>query len=645
LLWLVPRSHGHILKSALQWYYVLIHYMAVLFCYFLCRDLGRGRAASIIGGLVFGLAGYVGRTDWPQMLNGAIWAPLVVMFVLRAGRGVRPLASAALAGLCLGLSWLSGHHEPPLYITLASAGLWIYYIVREGRLDWRMLRLAALAIALAVMVGALQILPAQEYGQLAIRWAPGPLAWNQKVPYAADRDLSLYASSLFGIVFPGLIRNIDPFVGVAALALALLGVAAAWKEPLVKVFGAIALGGLIYSLGFQSVFHGMIYSLVPWVEKARVPSREILIFHVGVAALVAYGIDSFLAARETLARRLVLGLTAFGVITFAILFGAIAAKKLNWEMDDRSMITALVALLLAALLHAWRNHHLSARAAMVLLALLIIQEIGNESTYYLAERMVKDDFLESATANQDIADFLHSRPGFFRSDSLADTALIGNWGDYHDLDFYHSYLASATAGNFKLDHASWETRMLFGIRYMIGQKPAHDGQIEVFTARSGLKVYENPRAFPRAWAVHEIVPVESREQGVWLIANTLEDLHKRAFMTAEAPRLEACGGPEAVTIREYTPSRVSLSADMYCAGMLILSDTFFPGWFATVDGGPAQIHEVNFAMRGVVVPKGKHEVMFRYRPRSVIAGAALSLTGLIVIFTLVFIGRKPLRRA
>src|SRR5712692_282412 len=71
ILWLIPRKHGHIQMWALQWYYVTIHYMAALFCYWLCRDLGRSRAASLIAGLAFALAGYVGNTDWPQMVNGA----------------------------------------------------------------------------------------------------------------------------------------------------------------------------------------------------------------------------------------------------------------------------------------------------------------------------------------------------------------------------------------------------------------------------------------------------------------------------------------------------------------------------------------------------------------------------------------------
>jgi hypothetical protein len=73
ILFSLPLRDGHISIHYLNWYYMSIHYFAALFCYWLCRDLGRGQIASVIGGVSFGLGGYVGNVDWPQMINGAIW--------------------------------------------------------------------------------------------------------------------------------------------------------------------------------------------------------------------------------------------------------------------------------------------------------------------------------------------------------------------------------------------------------------------------------------------------------------------------------------------------------------------------------------------------------------------------------------------
>jgi len=124
LLFSLPLRHGWLRQPVLHWYFLFIHFLGSLFTYALCRDLGRRRSASILAGCVFAYGGFVGTNDWPQMLNGAIWAPLVFLYLLRAVRGDRPLASACLSGAFLGVSWLSGHHQIPIFITLTAGAVW-----------------------------------------------------------------------------------------------------------------------------------------------------------------------------------------------------------------------------------------------------------------------------------------------------------------------------------------------------------------------------------------------------------------------------------------------------------------------------------------------------------------------------------------
>jgi uncharacterized membrane protein YfhO len=64
--------------------------------------------------------------------------------------------------------------------------------------------------------------------------------------------------------------------------------------------------------------------------------------------------------------------------------------------------------------------------------------------------------------------------------------------------------------------------------------------------------------------------------------------------------------------------------------MVILTDTWFPGWHATVDGKPAQIHEAYGGVRGVIADGGEHMVEMRYRPMSVIAGFLMTLAAALV---------------
>ena len=90
ILFLLPLENGHIAGWALAWYYVTIHLMAAGFCYLFCRSLGRSRAASLSGGLIFSLSGFLANTPGPLMMNGAVWIPLVFLFQLRASRSRGP---------------------------------------------------------------------------------------------------------------------------------------------------------------------------------------------------------------------------------------------------------------------------------------------------------------------------------------------------------------------------------------------------------------------------------------------------------------------------------------------------------------------------------------------------------------------------
>src|SRR5580704_5758911 len=67
ILFAVPLMRGVLRESAINWYIAIIHFIAAMSMYALCRDLKRSRAASIFAGAAFAFGGYVATTGWPQM--------------------------------------------------------------------------------------------------------------------------------------------------------------------------------------------------------------------------------------------------------------------------------------------------------------------------------------------------------------------------------------------------------------------------------------------------------------------------------------------------------------------------------------------------------------------------------------------------
>ncbi|MGH9657355.1 MAG: hypothetical protein ACRD96_02365, partial [Bryobacteraceae bacterium] len=374
LLFWLPLRNGWIRQSYLHWYFVLIHFQAALFAYWLARDLKRSRAASLLSGLAFALGGFIGSTDWPQMLNGAVWAPLVFLFFLRTAEGLRPVANAALSGAMLGISFLSGHHQIPIFTSLAIGGAWIYFLARDWR---RMLRPALVFGVFLLAVSAAQTIPAYEYGKLSVRWvgAATPLGWDHRVPYPVLGNYSLPPPTLLGVVIPGMHGGVNPYAGWVAVCLAALGVAAGWRERTVRIFAAVALGGVLLALGAYSVFHGLIYATVPMVNKARNPGMAMFVFHFGLSVLIAYGADLCSSANL---RGAVRALAASGAIIAVAILGFGMAR---FPVEERLAIAAVAALVLAAVLEALRRGVLTARAATVALTLVLLFELGNSTGF------------------------------------------------------------------------------------------------------------------------------------------------------------------------------------------------------------------------------------------------------------------------
>lgn len=649
ILFALPLHKGYIRWDAIEWYFVVMRFMAVAFCYWLCRDLGRSRIASLVGGAIFGLGGYIGATSWPQMTNGALWLPLVFLFLLRAVRTRNTLGNAALSGMFLGIAWLSGHHQAPLFITLATAGTWIFFIFRSGRWDWHFARAAAVAMLFMGLTGALQILPAYEYGHLALRWvgAAEAINWNQPVPYSVHETYDLKPYDLPGLVFPYIGTNSDPFVGVAALALAFLGLAIGWRDPRVRLLAAVGLGGLVYALGHFSIFQGFLYGLIPELDKARAVSAAVFIFGFGVAVLAAFGLDQLGSPDASpWPRRVMWTVLAFAVVMLVVFQAVFFNNKTVLPGPETTMLVPFLALGVAALLYASIRGSLGHTQVGVLMFLLVFMELGNHTGSVIASRSdpMRSKWLDQMRANADVAGFLKKQPGFFRA-TVANDAFAENWGEWHGIEMWQGYLASLTLNMQRFEFWKFPARMLFGVAYTIADKPTADGGEDVFTGTSGMKVYKHPEAFPRAWAVHQLRQARDAAEGNQIINTRLAELHNMAFLLQPPPAVETCGSPDDVQLGEHAPNAVRVQARMACKGMVILSDVFFPGWHATIDGNPAPIYEVNEAMRGVVVPAGNHTLTFRYRPFSVVAGFLLTLAGVVGAIALAHFGREPSDKA
>jgi len=158
-----------------------------------------------------------------------------------------------------------------------------------------------------------------------------------------------------------------------------------------------------------------------------------------------------------------------------------------------------------------------------------------------------------------------------------------------------------------------------------------------------VDLYQNLKAMPRAWFVNKVIAMSSAD-----VLQTIKhgkgpegqpfDPAETALMDKDAlgeykialPPSGAKIGAE-VSITRYDLQRIELRTRYPQAGFLVLSEVYYPGWIARVDGAEIPIHRVNYTLRGLEVPPGDHEISFVYESPTFRLGAIISGLGAVIL--------------
>jgi hypothetical protein len=157
-----------------------------------------------------------------------------------------------------------------------------------------------------------------------------------------------------------------------------------------------------------------------------------------------------------------------------------------------------------------------------------------------------------------------------------------------------------------------------------------------------VKIYQALDVLPRAYAVHDALTIASDNLAIEAMAEPSFDpaqtvlLHADGAFDGPVSTLPSpsTGTPPAdsnVTVLVYEPHEIVLRAEMEQPGYVVLSDTWYPGWRATLDGRPTPIQRANLMFRALHVPQGSHNLHLTYRPESYVWGLGTSLGTLLIV--------------
>jgi len=184
-----------------------------------------------------------------------------------------------------------------------------------------------------------------------------------------------------------------------------------------------------------------------------------------------------------------------------------------------------------------------------------------------------------------------------------------------------------------------------------GSESVADGSLQLVYKGPDGRIYKLKNALPRAFLVPGVMVAPDSQASLRMLVDQKFNAREAAIVigedTAAKTGLSTLDSPSAnfvaaATIMSDRVNDVDVSVNTPQPAMLVLNDSWDSGWRAEVDGVRQPVLRVNYAFRGVVVPAGKHNVKFLYRPPLVIIGLVISgvaLTLLTVLFSLIGVAR------
>lgn len=162
----------------------------------------------------------------------------------------------------------------------------------------------------------------------------------------------------------------------------------------------------------------------------------------------------------------------------------------------------------------------------------------------------------------------------------------------------------------------------------------------VITGEDQAPVVRNERALGNAWLVDSIVWVDNADQEMAALDVRRLDLSHQAvadrrFASALPAAPEPVDSTDYIRLTEYTPNRLTYDVDSRSGGVAVFSEVYFPwGWHATIDGTEAPLARVNYVLRALAVPAGKHTVVMSFAPDSIRTSTAVAYACVTLIYLL-----------
>ncbi len=673
--------------GALAWSETLIVLLHVIWAgmgmALLVRALGMNTLAQTTGGLAFGLSSYlISRTSFLSMNAAVPWLPWVIFgatrMILSTGKSVfnRILPLTGSISMLL----LAGHAQTAWY-SLCLGGVWVIYLGwRSG--GWRYCLKTLLwytgATVLSAAIAAVQLVPTLEY----LRQSPraSSLSYDFTVNYSfwPWRILSLFAPDLFGnpaqgdYWFNAYFWEDAIYIGLLPILMAIYTLfrktKVKEKETLETIIHSRSLPIFLWllviitfviAMGRYTPIFPFLYKNIPTFDMFQAPTRWTIIIEFAIALLAALGVHHWQCPTGRGLYWARLGTAG----SFAITLGALIVwigilGDVNQTFIRAVSLTGIFALGIGLLTltapkdKSEASHPLWVFALVVLLSAdLLLADWGMnpsiQSSLYTHPAANLKETLDLTVGHRLLIEKgTEEELKFARFFKVEAFQISENWDNLRGVYLPDANLVDGIASVNNFDplipdrFSRWMS--LYNSADPVSQKTLLKwmdvSAVETIDGATPYGVRLKPAEGASRWRWAScVIPVANEEEAFNKVQDSLSvtsgnsDLHKVILEGVNLDGGEPCDGEASaqITPTEIRSSRAAVSINAPKAGWLIQSDTWYPGWTATVDGKPTQVLPANGAFRAIRIPEGEHEVVLQYQPSSFTYGLMVTAAALL----------------
>jgi hypothetical protein len=642
------------LTLPLEWslsFFCLLHlWFAGLGMYFLARKWTGNNFAAAFAGTVFAFNGFtLNLIMWPSHLATFAWMPWVVLTIELAWRdGGRKIFLAALAGA---MQMLAGGPEIIFFTWILLLALWIQQFVKSGSPRRIMLWRFPIIVALVIALTAIQLLPfldlvahsQRNAGYIDTRWSLPLRGWaNFLVPMAFGGTWDM-----------GVFYQYDQewtssyYLGIGALWLALLGL---WniRERRVALLVALSFVALVFALGENTFVYPTLRKIIPQLRLVTHSIKFLAIVIFIAPLLAAFSIAQFQNLQDE--QKLVLRkrFAAIGIILLALIAAILFwAWRFPFPTDDvhRTLLNGLS-----------RAFFLMATGA-ILFFLLQNSKPGLPRFVPLLLIFVAwlDVFTHEPTQNPTTPPLIYE-PGLSRTKlGLQPQPALGSSRAMLAPRAFLASLHFATSDpdkNYLVNRLSY-----FSDCNLLDDVPKTDGFLSLCPREAddvNTLLYDSTNDFPRLDDFMGVSQIsDPKKIYEWQSRKTFLPLvtaGQKPYFFDDVSAWHALsqsnfyGGklvilPEdatnVVTVTNQTTARildskfgtqsVDIEAEAAAPSLVVIAQSWYHDWRATVDGGPVTLLRADYAFQAVQILAGRHRIRLTYEDRAFQTGAVISI--------------------